>query len=361
MNFLDHIKDCTECKNCELYCSIFLATGKYGPYEKLKIAEKILEDNEKEKPEGWETIFYCTKCEACDKVCLENIPISEIVDETRKIIVEKWGVQFERQKILTDNILKTGNPFGKQQSRLEWLKEPIKSESKTLLHLGCMLSYIIPEMGEAIIQILKKLNVDFTVSKDENCCGYFVYNTGNHRVAREIQEQNMKEFEKYDKIITACAGCTIFFKRYYGLNDKVSHVIEIIDEKLKNTSLIKPQIQNKTAIFHDSCHISRPFNIIEQPRNIMKLLGYTLKENNIEEFELAGKYGTCCGADGGMRIVNQELAMKIGGERVREASEKADIFFTLCPFCIKNFQDAAEKFNIKIEIEDILKKLNEIL
>jgi len=359
LNFINLIEKCTDCRKCEDYCSIFLSSNKYSPYEKLKVAEQILKHPE--KPENWETIFYCTKCEACDEICPEEIPVTRIIDEARKVFVKKWGIQFPRQRELIENILKTGNPFGKETPRLEWLDSPIKKESKNLLFLGCMISYLYPEMGKSIISILKKLEIDFTVSSNETCCGYFVYNVGEHEIAQKIVEKNVQLLEKYDTIITACAGCTTFIRQNYGLKNNIHHAIEVINDQLQKKGIKLEIVNEKIAIYHDSCHISKQYNVIEQPRNVLRYLGYSEEKNNLMEFSLSKKKGTCCGADGGMRIVNRDLAIKIGKIRVREASEKADILFTLCPFCINNFRKAAQKSNIDMEIKDIFEELDKIL
>ncbi|MHA1311245.1 MAG: (Fe-S)-binding protein [Candidatus Helarchaeota archaeon] len=349
------IEKCSLCKLCEDYCSIYLSTKKYAPYEKLFVAKQVL--TESQKPEDWKTIFLCTKCEACEFVCPEEIPISKIIDEARKICVEKWGTQFPRQDLLIENIFRTGNPFGEDKPRLAWLDEPINKHSKTLLHLGCMISYRYSDIGKNIIKTLKKLNIDFTISPNERCCGYFVYNTGNHKRAFEIIKRNKKDMEKYDHIITACAGCTIFIKQFYGLKKDIRHVIEIVYEKLKNKKLEFVNPDKKVAIFHDSCHISRPFNIISQPRAILNLLGYSRDNEKLKEYNLSGKNGLCCGADGGMRIIDKQLAIEIGKDKVKEAKEKADILFTLCPFCINNFVEAANELDVNLEILDIFEEL----
>ena len=102
----DQIKRCTFCKECEKDCSIFLVTGKFAPYEKLQSVFDILKSNT--KPLNWEAVFLCTKCEACDVSCPEGIPVTEIIDLGRSICVEKWGIQYPRQKSVAESIFKFG-------------------------------------------------------------------------------------------------------------------------------------------------------------------------------------------------------------------------------------------------------------
>ncbi|MHA1384532.1 MAG: (Fe-S)-binding protein [Candidatus Helarchaeota archaeon] len=346
------IDKCTKCRECEEVCSIFLYMGKNGPYEKLEVAKEIFRNSK--KPDKWDAVYLCTKCEACDAICPEKIPITKIIDEARKTCVEKWGIQFPRQKIITDNILKTGNPFGKTESRTKWLEEEIPKNSQNLLHLGCMLSFPNSKMGKNIINVLKKLDIDFTISPNEFCCGYFVYNTGNHKVAKEIIQQNKKEFERYKRIFVACAGCYTFLKEHYHLKSELKHVIEIINEKLQEKSIQLKKSGN--VVFHDSCHLSRPHGIVEPPREVLTKIGFSLKE-----FDLSKGEGLCCGADGGMRIINIEFALEMGKKRVEQAIEKSKTLITLCPFCIHNFRESAEKFGVNIEIKDLFEELNKVL
>ena len=72
--------------------------GKYSPKEKVRVGKQLL--TIEEKPEDWETVYFCNKCEACDLFCSQEIKLSELIDESRRIIVERWGIQYPRQKIL---------------------------------------------------------------------------------------------------------------------------------------------------------------------------------------------------------------------------------------------------------------------
>ena len=85
---------------------------------------------------------------------------------------------------------------------------------------------------------------------------------------------------------------------------------------------------------------------------LLEKIGFELRE-----FDKA----LCCGANGGMRIINPFLALEIGKMRLLETKEKCDILLTLCPFCIHNFRDTAQTFNIKIEISSIFEILEKLI
>ncbi|MHA1264479.1 MAG: (Fe-S)-binding protein [Candidatus Helarchaeota archaeon] len=343
---------CTLCKICEKGCSIFLATGKYPPYEKLQMVKELIQSDSTLKPLNWEAVFFCTKCEICEDQCPENLPIIKIIDLGRKLCVDRWGIQYPRQQELIEKILSYGNPFGSSESRIDWLPESLsKSNSKTLVHLGCMFSYPLRSMAKPILEILKKLNLDFTISTNETCCGYFIYNTGDHDTAQKLIAKNRKQFEQFDRIITLCCGCYTFLKAHYALKVPITHVVEVIAREIRRLNL-KNTSEKQSIVFQDSCHIARPYRITDIPRKIIRQMGF-----EVVEFDLP----LCCGADGGMRIINPELALKVGEMRLLEAKETAATLTTLCPFCFAHFKDTAEKKNIKIEITSLFELIAKLL
>lgn len=365
------LEDCMECHNCEDYCSIYFYTEENSVLEKLKVLELLLK-NEPLTQEQINTIFYCTKCEACQEACPEDLPLMDLFDWGRAQIFSKYGPRNPKQARLIQNIIESGNPFNNKESRLKGLsentlqnkvlKETDEVKTNTLLHLGCMLGYRLHSMRDDIIEILNLLDVNYTLTPEEQCCGYFIFNTGDHDSANLTIKRNISLFEKFDRIICACAGCFIFFKENYPHPEKFVHVIEVIDDKLermredaKLPEINKETVENRIS-FHDSCHLTRPFGITEPPRRILKLLGYSLNE-----FEYSKKQGLCCGADGGMRITNPELAVFLGRERVNDAIKMgSNRLMTLCPFCIFNFKEASNELQ-EFAIQSLYSKIRTYL
>jgi Fe-S oxidoreductase len=83
--------------------------------------------------------------------------------------------------------------------------------------------------------------------------------------------------------------------------------------------------------------------IFQEPRQIIKSLGYQLKE-----MKFCGKYSFCCGAGGGIKTKNPSLADRIAQERLRQAREtKAKILCTTCPMCYLHLKNQNSKLGVQ--------------
>jgi Fe-S oxidoreductase len=62
----------------------------------------------------------------------------------------------------------------------------------------------------------------------------------------------------------------------------------------------------------------------------------------------------CCGAGAGVSQANPDLSLWTATERLKEAlATGATALVTSCPWCERNFKDAAAQSDIDIEIYDI--------
>jgi len=322
---------------------------KYSPDKKLASAEKIIEGNY--KPSDIKNIFQCTKCRACEEICPEHIEITKIIDTARGKYVSEKGVKFGAQRELIKNVRQYGSPFGRSKSRVTFPEAPRSSAPRTLFFTGCFSSYVNKDIALASFNILKKLGIDFTYLGDEEpCCGYFIYNTGDHKTSKELIEKNRRLFKErgIERIITVCPGCTTFLTKYYNMDIEVVHISKMISGIIKER-VIPLKKHNGTVTFHDACNIGRSLGLYQEPRDMIHALGYTLVE-----MVLSKESAICCGADGGMKIVFPGLAIEIGKTRLDGMPEECDRLFTICPFCLANLKEASDKYKKGVEILSLL-------
>jgi Fe-S oxidoreductase len=94
--------------------------------------------------------------------------------------------------------------------------------------------------------------------------------------------------------------------------------------------------------------------ITEEPRKILKALGYKLVEMKHNRNQ-----SRCCGGGGGILTTDQAMSTEIAQDRIEEALETgAEILVTACPTCEQVLRKAAStskagKITVK-ELSDVL-------
>lgn len=216
----------------------------------------------------------------------------------------------------------------------------------TLFYPGCLTRYVLKNEQENYKKILVKIGVDFIMLPDEQCCGSPVFNAGYESEGIKLARKNFKLFKEHNigKIITNCPACYKTFREYSNLIPDWDIEIEFITRtilKYLKKKHIDFDVREK-ATYHDPCHLGRHSEIYDEPREILKLLGYEIVEmrNNREN-------SLCCGGGAGLKTNNPELADKIAKKRIEQAKNiHAEKIITTCPLC---FAHLAENSDICVE------------
>ncbi|HEX2989284.1 MAG TPA: (Fe-S)-binding protein, partial [Anaerolineales bacterium] len=64
------------------------------------------------------------------------------------------------------------------------------------LFITCLIDSFYPQTGEAVVDILQRLNVDVEFPADQTCCGQPNFNAGLRIEARPIAEHTLRVFER---------------------------------------------------------------------------------------------------------------------------------------------------------------------
>lgn len=350
MNFGTQIDLCMECEICLDVCQSYLAARKqaYLPSSRLKTASKIFQ-GEGASSEEIEGLYTCLKCERCTKVCPKGIDISQIVRKAQSELLKKEDepLLVNKVKEQMEVIQKTGNPsLGDPGKRWEWLPEKFpEKESDTLLFVGCMPSYWLKDIAISSYQLLKKLGIGFTMTKEEVCCGHYLYNMGGTELAREQFIENIENFNRLGirRIITLCPGCYRTFKDWLpellGRMDlEVFHIVQVLLPALKEKNEIDgfKFTENLEFTYHDPCELARVEGIYEDPRKILRLSGI-----NLIEMEENRQEGLCCGGGGGVPGNFLYLAVAIGEQLLDEVHTNNIV--TSCPACFLRLNHTSRK------------------
>lgn len=191
------------------------------------------------------------------------------------------------------------------------------SKSNNLLFPGCYMYFKNNPDFELWKRILGKLSIDFREIEKKICCGLPAYEAGYESEARKLSRRNFEIFkeEKIQRIITLCPQCyksfLIDYKEFLpDWNIEVVNIFSIILDKLENKFLIKNKADEEVC-FQDSCYLGRYCSIYDEPRKILALIGYRIKEMNDSK-----EKSICSGSCGGLPITHPNLADKIAKEKI---------------------------------------------
>jgi len=217
----------------------------------------------------------------------------------------------------------------------------IIAPGKVLLHMGC--DNCGRDEAYLAVNVLKKLGVKVEV-KDFHCgCDFFGV---DEETIKELARENEGILGGAQTVIVGCGRCYHVMKKYYKV--KAKHIAVVILERLH-------EMNHKFAgqgdvLYHDPCFLSRYHHIVDSPRDILKILGYSIREfkNNKEKTDCCGDYSPI-------------QALRERGAEIRLAqAPKGALLTSICPKCTRNFSDF-NKPNSKITVKPFLEIVDQAL
>ena len=351
------------------------------------IAFYLLEGSLKYSKEVADCIYNCTTCASCEEICkpfanmiaqiggsalktmlpkilrplgaeLEALQSVAIMEAMRADCVD-LGLQPEPLKKMAASTEKNHNPYEEPHAdRLKWAEGlNIPETADTVLFVGCNPSYRRQEIAVSTAKILKRAGIEFAILPDEWCCGSPLLRTGNIDIAEKMIKHNvdlLKE-KKVKRLVTACDEGYLAISRDWpkiavDLPFKVLHISEYLAQLISAGKIrLKHRINSKVT-YHDPCHLGRVMGIYDEPRAVL---------NAIPGVKLVEIYPTkhaawCCGAGGGLKDSNPDLALDIGADKIPLIKETgATILASACPFCKTHFSDVIERAKEPIKVKDI--------
>jgi heterodisulfide reductase subunit D len=315
-------------------------------------------------------IYTCTLCGSCQALCnttKDLEPTNASVALREHAVREGWGPLPEHEPLIK-SILNYDNPWLQPRAaRVKWakrgkgvkIKDAAKEEVEVLYYPGCTASYDpeIQPVAREVVRLLDAAGVDFGIlGKNEICCGSTILRVGDRQNFEKVRARNTASLNATSAktIVTACAGCFSTLRGEYtdDLEAEVLHIVEFVDELIREGRLKPTREVARKVTYHDPCHLGRYCGVYDAPRNILA----SIPGLQFEEMERIREWAWCCAAGGGVRTAfPEEMAKWAAGLRLEEAADTgADTLVTACPFCEQNLGESA-KASGGLEVVDILK------
>ena len=84
------------------------------------------------------------------------------------------------------------------------------------LFITCLVDSFFPEVGEAMVSVLRRAGVDVDFPRDQTCCGQPTFNAGLRAEARPIAEHTIRVFESVKgDIVIPSGSCAHMIRHNY--------------------------------------------------------------------------------------------------------------------------------------------------
>lgn len=368
-------RDMAACLQCG-YCVQVCDTYAQSPWEsnsprgkvfylnqlaKRTVLDRMLGRKVEVDQEFVDALYWCTGCARCWTVCHVGIEFAEFWEIAREWVVEQGKGPLPAHVQIRERLEENRNPYAEpREKRAAWWPKdvPKSANPQAVFFAGCTASYRMNAPAKAGVTVLSRGGVTLnTLGADEWCCTSPALRTGQTHLTHKFAENNIQKAERMgaQSMVMTCAGCykttSHDYGRYYGNPPfPVQHFTQmaaqlIKDKKLKFTKEIKAKVT-----YHDPCHLGRHAHVFDEPRECIKAIpGIELVEMKNVKMD-----SRCCGAGGGFKSANNDFAINIAAERVKQAQDTgAEILVTACPFCVLNLTQGAKKAKIDIKVMDI--------
>jgi Fe-S oxidoreductase len=378
----------------------------YAASGKFNMAYSLLQERIEISDAFLDVLYKCHMDGSCDISCKvqQDIEPLQLMQELRIKCVEE-GQLVPEHMIIIEGLRKEDNMMqASKADRGKWaegldVKILTYESAEVVFHAGCRYSFdeeLCPTV-RAAVTLLQKAGVDVGImGADEACCGGRAYELGYAGELTKYAEHQMETFRTagVKALVTPCSDCYATYKVLYDkigkkLGIEAYHITQYLDLLIKEGKLKLTKKVPLTVTYHDPCHLGRlgePWihwqgkeikamgpmiihdppkkyrrganGIYEPPRDILK----SITGLRIVEMYRIKEYAWCCGAGGGVIDAYPEFATWTGSERLKEANAVgAEAIVSACPWCKRNFLDAAKESGNRIEVYDIIELIQKAM
>lgn len=352
-----------------------------------------------------DVVYKCMMDGSCDIACKvqQDLEPLQHMQELRIECVDQGYLLPQHQPFLRSLRGEDNMMLKPRAERGDWaadldVKRVTQDNAEVVYFAGCRYSYDqeLWPAARAGVELLRRAGVDVGIlGADEACCAGRAYELGYEGELTKFAEHHGDTLKTAGAktLVTPCSDCYGTFK---VLHDKIGkqtgvevyHITQYLEKLIREGGLRPKKAVDRRVTYHDPCHLGRlgePWihwqgkeykpagtqiwlhdppkkyrrginGVYDTPRNIIR----SIPGVELIEMYRTREYAWCCGAGGGVIDAYPDFAQWTGAERLKEAKAVgAETIVSACPWCKRNFLNAAKQTGDDIEVLDIIELVQE--
>jgi L-lactate dehydrogenase complex protein LldE len=201
------------------------------------------------------------------------------------------------------------------------------------LFVTCLVDLFYPEVGEAIVKVLRAQGVKVDCPDGQTCCGLPLLNNGYHSQAAWVARRMIPRFEHAERIVVPSGSCAWMLRKEFPrlfphdaatrakaetMSRKVFEFSEFLVQVV-GPDAVNASLPGTTITYHDSCHLLRGLGVSEPPRRLIRRI------EGARFVEMVGS-DRCCGFGGSFSVKLPEISGAVLREKMQNIdATRADI------------------------------------
>jgi L-lactate dehydrogenase complex protein LldE len=196
------------------------------------------------------------------------------------------------------------------------------------LFITCYNDLLFPEVGQAMVRLLRRLGHEVEFPAEQTCCGQMHFNTGYQDACIPLVDRFVRAFEGYDAVVTPSGSCASMVRRYHpvvaeiagraGTDPSLGERVASVAPRVHELSEFLVDIAGVTDVgarfphtvaFHPTCHSTRLLGVGDRPTRLLGAVdGLTLVD--------LPRSAACCGFGGTFAVKNADTSIAMGLDKV---------------------------------------------
>ena len=188
--------------------------------------------------------------------------------------------------------------------------------------ITCLGDLFFPEVGVAMVKLLRRLGVTVEFPEGQTCCGMPLFNSGYHPDAAAVAARTVDLFAGSEHVVVPSGSCAWMVKAEYpgllahdtgrraaalALAARTRELSQFLVEVL-GVETVESSFRGRVT-YHDSCHLLRGLGESRSPRALLRAV------KGVELVELPGA-DECCGFGGSFSVRLPEVSTAILGKKL---------------------------------------------
>ncbi len=196
------------------------------------------------------------------------------------------------------------------------------------LFIACYNDALFPEVGQAVVRLLRRLGHDVEFPLEQTCCGQMHFNSGYQDACVPLVGRFVDAFAGYDAVVTPSGSCASMVRHHHPVVASLDAAAKVDPTLPARVAAVEPHVYElseflvdvlgvidvgahfpHTVAFHPTCHSSRLLGVGDRPTRLLAAVG------GVTVVDLP-RSASCCGFGGTFAIKNADTSVAMGLDKV---------------------------------------------